>query len=127
MNKILIIDDDPDMRNIISTLLGNNYEIKEASSSKAAKDILKSFTPDLVVLDVMMEEYDSGFTLARELKESDKYKSIKILMTTNVDNEMKIDFEKEAGNSDWLPVDDYIVKPVKAKNFIPKVEALLKS
>ena len=41
-------------------------------------------------------------------------------MVTNVDNEMKIDFKAEAGDPNWLPVDDYIVKPIDPNNFLAK-------
>ncbi len=125
MKKILIVDDDADIRLAISTLLEGKYELKEASSRSEAMETLKTFVPDLVVLDVMMEENDSGFNLAREIKDDDRLKNIKILMTTNIDNEMNMDFKKEAGDPDWLPVDDYIVKPVEAKSFLPKIEKLI--
>ena len=125
MKKVLIIDDDMDIRMVINTILQGKYELKEAASKNEGMRVLEEFHPDLIVLDVMMENHDSGFEMARELKSDSKYKDIKILMTTNVDNELNIDYKKEAGNDEWLPVDDYIVKPVDPKEFIPKVESLI--
>lgn len=125
MKKVLIIDDDPDIREVVKTILSDKYEVREAASREEGTATLKDYHPDLVVLDVMMEKHDSGFELAREIKAQDDLKNIKILMTTNVDNEMKMDFKKTAGDPDWLPVDDYVVKPVDPKTFLPKVAKLL--
>ena len=125
MKKVLIIDDDPDIREVLNTILEGKYELQEATSGEEGKVALKEFLPDLVILDVMMERHDSGFDLARELKNDEQLKGIKILMSTNVDNEMNMDFKKTAGDPDWLPVDDYLVKPIDPKAILEKVEKLL--
>ena len=125
MKKVLIIDDDPDIREVLSTILEGKYELKEAASREEGQVALKEFLPDLVVLDVMMERHDSGFDLAREIKNDAQLKGIKILMSTNVDNEMNMDFKKTAGDPDWLPVDDYLVKPIDPKGILEKVETLI--
>ena len=125
MKKILIIDDDPDIREILAVILEGSYEIKEAASREEGTSALAEFVPDLVILDVMMEIYDSGFELAREIKNDERLKDVKILISTNVDNEMKMDFKKTAGDQDWLPVDDYIVKPINPKGILAKVEKLI--
>jgi DNA-binding response OmpR family regulator len=124
MKKVLIIDDDADLRDAMKTILRSSYELREAGSRTAALETLKSFVPDLVLLDVMMESNNAGFELAREIRNNPKLSKVKILMITNVDNEMKMDFKSEAGNKDWLPVDDYIVKPVEPKTLLSKVKAL---
>lgn len=125
MKKVLIIDDDPDIREVIKTILEGKYELQEAGSREEGEQALQKFVPDLVVLDVMMERHDSGFEMARNMKQDDQLKNAKILMLTNVDKEMKMDFKKEAGDQDWLPVDDYIIKPIDPQEFIPKVEELI--
>ena len=122
MKKILIVDDDADMRDVLSAILEGKYEFKEACSKKEGLEILKDYDPDLIILDVMMEEINSGFDMARELKQSEKSRDVKLLMVTNVDNEMKINFKDEAGDNDWLPVDDYIIKPIDPESFLQKVE-----
>ena len=125
MKKVAIIDDDPDIREVLVTVLEGKYELREAASREEGMAVVKEFVPDLIILDVMMEKHDSGFEMAREIKNDEHLKSTKILMTTNVDNELKMDFKKTAGDPDWLPVDDYIVKPVNPKTFLPKVEKLI--
>jgi CheY-like chemotaxis protein len=126
MKKVLIVDDDADVREVIKIILTGKYELQEAGSKKEGMKALASFKPDLVVLDVMMETVKAGFEMAREIKGNPKTKQVKILMLTNVDNEFKLDFKASAGDPDWLPVDDYIVKPVEPKSFLTKVEKLIK-
>jgi CheY-like chemotaxis protein len=125
MKKILIVEDDEDMRTILKTMLSGKYEVNEAASAREGKEKLADFSPDLLILDVMMEELDSGFQLARSVRQEQGLENIKILMTTSIDNEMKINFKKSAGDESWLPVDDYIVKPLKKDEVLGKIEALI--
>jgi two-component system alkaline phosphatase synthesis response regulator PhoP len=126
MKNILIVDDDDDLRDAIRTVLEDTYGIEEAGNKQAVYDKLATFKADLIILDVMMDTASSGFELARELKNDPAFKKIKILMLTSVDKVMKIDFKAEAGNPDWLPVDDYIQKPLEPKALIEKVASILK-
>ena len=125
MKKILLIDDDPDLREVMNTVLSSHYDLELAGSKEAGYKMLENSIPDLIVLDVMMESYDSGFEMCRELKNNDKYKDIRILILTSVDKRMNIDFKAEAGDPDWLPADDYISKPVEPQELLAKVENLL--
>jgi two-component system, OmpR family, alkaline phosphatase synthesis response regulator PhoP len=108
------------------TILAEGYEVKEAESKEQGFEILAGYKPDLIILDVMMETKSSGFEMCRELKGNPKFKNIKILMLTSVDTEMNIDYKSEAGDPEWLPVDDYLVKPVRPKPLLDKIEKLLK-
>ena len=125
MKKVLIIDDDPDIRDVLTTILEGKYELKEAGSREEGMKVVREFLPDLVILDVMMEKHDSGFDMARDIRSDEQLENTKILMSTNVDNEMKMDFKKIAGDPDWLPVDDYVVKPVDPKGIMQKIERLI--
>lgn len=126
MKKILIIDDDADLREILKTVLGSDYAIREAGSGEEGERAATEFLPDLIVLDVMMESTTAGFDLARALKGKPVLKGCRILMTTNIDNELQINYKAELGDPDWLPVDDYVVKPVDPLGFKAKVDALLR-
>ena len=125
MKKVLIIDDDADIRETLLLILEGKYELREAGSRAEGMNLLKDFLPDLVLLDVMMERHDSGFEMSREIKNDPQLQHTKILMLTNVDKEMKMDFKKIAGDPDWLPVDDYVVKPIDPKEFLSKLEKLI--
>lgn len=125
MQKILIVEDDSILRDFVVKILKDKYEVREASSSEEASEILKNYKPDLILLDVMMEDTTSGFNFAREIKEKEDFKDIKIIITTSIDKELNIDFQKEAGNETWLPVDDYIVKPIDPQKLLEKIKSLL--
>ena len=125
MKKVLIIDDDPGIRESLKTILEGKYELQEASSRQEGMKALKESVPDLIVLDVMMEDLDSGFEMAREIGRDEELKDIKILILTSADQDMDMDFKKFAGDEEWLPVDGYINKPIKPKEFLAKVEKLI--
>ena len=125
MKKILIVDDDKDLREVMRTVLEKHYRVQEAGSAKEGLAAVAKFQPDLVLLDVMMETIGAGFDFAREIKAGKKTKQVKIVMITNVDKAMKIDYQSETGDKSWLPVDDYIVKPVDPKVLLAKVQKLL--
>lgn len=125
MKKILIVDDDAELRLVMKTALSTRYELREAGSKQEALNVLKTFFPELIMLDVMMETDAAGFELAREIRGMAKFKKVKILMMTNIDTQSNLDFKSEAGDPMWLPVDDYMVKPVEPKALLAKVEKLL--
>jgi CheY-like chemotaxis protein len=125
VKKILIVDDDPDIRKAIKIILENKYELKEAGGREEARELAKTFKPELVVLDVMMETTSSGFELSREFKKDKRLGPIKILMLTSVDAAVNIDFKSSAGDPEWLPVDDYLSKPIEPKVLLQKVNNLI--
>jgi len=73
----------------------------------------------------MMRTSQEGFELSRELKQNKKYKDIPILMLTGVKQKTGLDFKTTAGDESWLPVDEYLDKPVKPDVLLAKVEELL--
>ena len=125
VKKILLVDDDADLRDAIKTVLEKKYEVKEAGGRDDAGRALDKFTPNLIILDVMMDTTSTGFELAREFKNDARLSGTKILMLTSVDSVTNIDFKSEAGNADWLPVDDYLTKPIEPKVLLEKVNNLL--
>ena len=106
-------------------LQSSSYTVREAGSSAEARKVLKDFTPELLILDVIMESMGSGFDLAKELKQDPAFSKIKIIMLTNVDKETGFDFKADAGDSTWLPVDDYLLKPFDPKILLARVKELI--
>jgi CheY-like chemotaxis protein len=124
--KILIIDDDPDITEAMSVVLENRgYEVRSARDGSEGMEQLKQAKPDLIILDVMMRTSQEGFELSRELKNNAKYKDIPILMLTGVKQKTGLDFKTAAGDQAWLPVEEYLDKPVKPNVLLEKVEDLL--
>lgn len=125
MPKILIIDDDPDITEGMRVVLENkNYQVSSAKSGEDGIKKVKQEKFDLVILDVMMETKDKGFEVAREIKKENK--NTPIIMLTAIKEKLGFDFKEEAGDQNWLPVDDYLDKPLKPQELISKVENLLK-
>lgn len=126
MAKILIIDDDPDIVESMKVVLQDKgYQVINALSGKEGLAIADKENPDLIVLDVMMETGDKGFDIARTLKKDKKHKDTPILMVTAVEEKTGLTFKKEAGDETWLPVDDYVEKPLKPEDLIARVKSLL--
>jgi CheY-like chemotaxis protein len=124
--KILIIDDDPDITEAMSVVLQNRgYEVRSAQDSSEGMEKLKEAKPDLIILDVMMRTSQEGFELSRALKSNKKYKDIPILMLTGVKEKTGLDFKTAAGDEAWLPVEEFLDKPVKPNVLLEKVEDLL--
>lgn len=126
MAKILIVDDDPDVVEAMKVVLeSKHYEVTAAKNGEEGLKKAKLIKPGLIILDVMMETMDKGFDVARELKNDKDNKDTPILMLTAIKEKTGLGFENEAGDQDWLPVDDYCNKPLKPGELISKVEKLL--
>lgn len=126
MAKILIIDDNQDIVESMRTVLEDKkYQVVSANSGEQGLVKINQDKPDLIILDIMMETRDKGFDVAREIKKQKDTKDIPILMLTSIREKMGFDFKEEAGDQVWLPVDDYVEKPLKPQELISKVEKLL--
>lgn len=124
--KIFIIDDDKDFVSSIKTILEkNSYECAYAYSCEEALLKFNKVNPDLIILDVMMKREDSGFELCRKLKSELETKEIPILMLTSIDRKYHLNFASSAGDEDWLPVENFINKPVKPAILVEHVKNLL--
>jgi len=127
MAKILIIDDDPDIVESMRIVLGNKgYDVSVSPDGQEGLMQLKETKPDLIILDVVMPNID-GFEVSREIRKDPSNKNIPILMLTAVRQKIGLDFKKEAGNEEWLPVDEYCEKPLNHDDLLGKVEKLLES
>ena len=87
---------------------------------------MKKKCPDLAILDVMFPEDNSaGFSLAREIKEQEQLKNVPLLMLTAVNQEYPLGFSKKDIDETWLPVSDFLEKPIDLDVLKKKVEELL--
>ena len=118
--KILIIEDEPDIREtLVYNLSREGYDILSASSLLEARSQIESNTFSLILLDLMLPD-GSGLDLCREIK-SDKYKSsIPIIILTAKDDEV----DKVVGFE--LGADDYVTKPFSVRELILRAKAVLK-
>ncbi len=123
---ILIVDDDPDITEAMKVVLDNRgFKVEVSHNIVDGKAKASAIKPDLMILDVMMESNEDGFNLARDIKGDPELKATPILMVTGVKEQTGIDFKSEAGDKTWLPVDEFLDKPVKPDVLLQKVDALL--
>jgi two-component system alkaline phosphatase synthesis response regulator PhoP len=118
--KILVVDDEPDILEILDYNLRNeNFEVLTASDGEAALDIAALAKPDVVLLDIMMPKMD-GVEACRRMREMPELKSTYILFLTARAEEYSEIAGFEAG------ADDYITKPIKPRVLISRLKALLR-
>jgi len=124
--KILIVDDDPDLRQALkATLRSKQYAVVTASDRPEGMEKIKSERPDLIILDVVMSTWQDGFEMSRELKADPQFKDMPILMLTAIKDRTGVDFKSSAGDPNWLPVDGFLDKPVEPEVLLAEVEKLL--
>lgn len=123
--KILLVDDDPDFREINRTVLeAYGYETDEADNVQKAIEKIHNGIFDLVILDLMMEDRDSGFQVAYAVRQNEKTRNLPILMLTSAQEKTGFNFEFSQ-DQEWMKVDDFAAKPLKPSELIAKVEKLL--
>jgi CheY-like chemotaxis protein len=127
--KILVIDDDPDLVEVIRlTLEASGFQVFAAASGEEGLQKVEDVHPDLIVLDVMMDYTTEGFQVSLALRSPDPkseyaaYRDIPILMLTAIHSTTPLRFGPE---QDYLPVDDFVEKPIEPSALVAKIEELL--
>lgn len=120
--KILIIDDDIDLVEVMRlTLETAGFEVVDAQEGAKGLEKIKTEQPDLVILDVMMGTQDEGFHVAYQMRNSPKMAEIPIIMVTAVGQETGFMFDKEK-DQDYLPVQEFLAKPIDPDKLIETVK-----
>ena len=117
--KILIVDDESEMRDLIRVCLFENYEIEEAKDGEEAISILENKRVDLVLLDVMMPNMN-GLDVIKEMKLRERFKEVPIIMLTALGE--SDDIVKGLN----LGADDYIVKPFEPSVLLARINSVLR-
>jgi DNA-binding response OmpR family regulator len=121
VSKILIVDDDPDMVEAGRIVLEREgYSVESASNVADGLAKLEQTKPDLLILDVMMEEPDDGLRFARQVRRGGN--PLPILMLTSVNRVMGVQIGKD---EEMVPVDEFMEKPVDPATLVEKVASLL--
>jgi CheY-like chemotaxis protein len=125
--KILIIDDNVDYADSIKTIVeSGSYRAEVANSSKQAVEKLEKETPDLIILDVLLQKGAEGIVLSRKFKKDPKLKQVPIIMLTSMTKQTGFKFvSQDPRHSHFLPVEEFVEKPVAPKDLLAKIEKLL--
>ena len=122
MKKILIVDDQLEVRELVEvTLRVGDYKIIQAKNGTEAVEVVKKEFPDLVIMDVMMPGEIDGIMATSILKNNAETKNSKIIMLTAKGQT----FDKEKGFE--AGADDYFIKPFSPLDLIRKVEEVLET
>ncbi|MBU0599697.1 response regulator [bacterium] len=118
MKKILIVEDDPDIIDILKVTLEDKYKILEACNGIKAVNMVYEQNPDLVILDINLPEMN-GYQVCRLLKEDKNYQSLPVLILTSKSQKRDRFWGMEAG------ADKYITKPFNPEEVLDCIEELL--
>ena len=127
--KILLVDDDPDLIEAMRMVLeGAGYDCVHALSGARALELLPREKPDLMVLDVMMDDMTEGFHVAYRIRKPEAglepFVDIPIIMVTAIGQRTGMKFDRMT-DGEYLPVDEFLEKPVQPSVLVEKVRGLL--
>lgn len=118
--KILLVDDEPDVIEIIKyNLIQEGYQVKTASNGEEALKNAKKQTPNLIIMDVMMPVMD-GIEACEQLRKDSKFNDTIIMFLTARGEDYSYMAAFDAGG------DDYVTKPIKPRIIVSKVKAILR-
>jgi len=122
--KILVVEDDPDMMEQMKVYLeSENYEVVAASTQKDAEPLILPGNFAAAVLDLMMENPDSGFVLSHKIKKMDA--RIPVVIVTSVTKETGFYFDKAHDPKDWIKADAIIHKELRFEQLKAELKRLL--
>jgi two-component system, OmpR family, alkaline phosphatase synthesis response regulator PhoP len=119
-NTILVIDDDPNIRELLKVnLMAAGYHVTTAADGREGMDMLRTSRPRLVILDVMMPEID-GWELCKFIKDSHELAPTRVLMLTAKDRDKDRMIGKEI-----LGADEYMTKPFDIDELLDNVRRVI--
>ncbi len=116
--KVLIVEDTKMLRMSLEVILQESYEVAGAADGNEALDLLRNFTPDIILLDLMLPYPLDGFSLLRLFKSNPTTNMVPVIIISGLSGEDKIIQGLELGANDFL------VKPIKSKELLLKIRNL---
>jgi len=120
------VDDDQDYLYQLKTRVESfGFQTILAESQKEAEELLEKTKPDLAILDLMMENEDSGFILCYKMKK--KYPEVPIIIATGVAAETGLSFDlNDENNRKWIKADCFLEKGIRSEKLRQEIDNLLK-
>ena len=123
---VLLVDDDVDFLEQHRLFLeSENFDVVTAQSRVAAEKLLETVTPDLAILDLMMDETDDGFVLAYHIKRKDG--NIPVILVTAVTSETGLEFDTVGKEGSWIKADAILPKPIRFEQLKREIHRLCKT
>lgn len=127
MARILIVDDDRDLLDGQQAFLeSKGYEVQTAAGMDEGLSKLSGFEPDLILADLMMEHYDTGFVFCKKVRGLPGLENVPILMQTAAPKEIGFTLDSHSEKArGWMKVDEVLTKPVPLEDLLGKIEQYL--
>ena len=123
--KILLVDDEPDIRSYLCSVLDeNSFRSFSADNAETGMQLLEDIEPDLVCLDIMMPK-KSGISMYIAMKQNEKFRQVPVIIISGIVEEGKFDFRKFLADESVPPPEQYLEKPIKIDEFIALVKSLV--
>lgn len=124
IKKILIVDDDIDLLDQHKILMeSKGFEVVTAESAEAGFQVFQKEKPDAVIVDLIMEEHDSGFILCHKIKRTELGKKIPVLILTSATYETGFKFDASTmEEKEWIKCDGVLNKPVVVQELLAMLE-----
>ena len=119
---VLIVDDDQDLVEINSRIVGRRYNILTALSAKECLQIMQIARPDLIVMDVIMENMTAGLDAVKTLERSGALNGVPVLFLTSVNEHF--DYRQQV-DANYYPMAKWMDKPVKPTHLLNAIRELL--
>ena len=118
--KVLIVDDEPNVRRLSRKILSNTFDVVEAEDGRQAIEIAVTQQPDVILMDMMMPKMD-GLTACHTIKKDPTTKSIPVIMVTAIDFELNIKLSQQMGAT------GYVTKPFSPQDLLDKIAQVLQA
>ncbi len=127
MSKLVVFDDDVELAgNLAAQLESRGHSVDQIHSSDGAAEKIADIQPELAILDVMFPDNPAaGFDLARAIRQNEKVKGLPIILLTGVNQHFPMDFSAKDIDPDWMPVQDFMEKPVDIDGLDEKIKSML--
>lgn len=127
MARLLIVDDDRDLLEGQRIYLeAQGYTVETALSVEEGLERARENAPDLIIADLMMEHYDSGFVFCKKVREPPGLSRVPIVMQTAAPRKVGSAFEPgTSAGRNWMKVDEVLTKPVPLKHLLGTIERYL--
>lgn len=117
--KVLIVDDESGIRQLVHTILSKDYAVLEAQDGQEAVDIASVEKPDVILMDVMMPNMD-GLSACHAIKTDETTKAVPVIMLTAIGHELN-----KKLSEDVMGADGYITKPFSSQVLLDRLRGLL--
>lgn len=121
IKKILVVEDDPVLKNLLGHTFAGKYETSYASDGDQAIELLQSLKPSVILLDLMLPNVDGFAVLEKIRSRTDELKSVPVIVVSNLSQQKDRDRAKQLGANDYL-----VKAEVEIEEIVSKIESVLK-